>query len=142
MTFKGKYHHLENVGIHHLPVQQPIPIWFGGFANATLRCVAQIGDGWLAYNVSLETAKTKISLLHDYLKEVRRTPEDISIGCCLVEPRADKDFVVDKYVKYVQDWRDAGATHCDIEFFSGIEKPIQAHLEALKRFKEEVIAAV
>jgi len=142
VTFRGKHHHLEGVGIYPLPVQQSIPIWFGGYTNATLRRVAQIGDGWLAYNTQLERAKTKIALLHNYLKEVGRKPEDIGIGFCLVEPDADKDFDTDEYVKYVQNWKNAGATHCDVEFFINAEKPINVHIKALQRFKDEVIPEI
>ena len=69
-------------------------------------------------------------------------PEDIGIGFCLVEPEADKDFDTDEYVKYVQDWKNAGATHCDVEFFNGIEKPIEVHLKTLQRFKDEVIPEI
>lgn len=142
VTFKGKYHHLEKIGIHPLPVQQPIPIWFGGYANATFRRIAQMGDGWLAYNTPSKTAKTKVALLHDYLKKAGRKPEDVGIGICIEVPDADKYFDTTGYIKHIQDWRKLGATHCDIEIFLNAEKPIQAHIKALKRFKDEVMTAI
>ena len=29
VTFHGRWHHLDRVGINPLPVQQPIPLWIG-----------------------------------------------------------------------------------------------------------------
>jgi len=142
VTFKGKYHDFEKIGIHPLPVQRPIPIWFGGYANATFRRIAQMGDGWLAYNTSLETAKPKVALLHDYLKKAGRKPEDVGIGMCIVEPDADKNFDATGYINHIQNWCQLGATHCDVEFFLNAKKPIHAHIKALQRFRDEVITAI
>lgn len=140
VTFKGKYHHLEGIGIHPLPVQRPIPIWFGGHVNATLRRVAHMGDGWLAYDTSVQEAPSMVSLLHKHLEEAGRKPEDVGIGICVIASEADKTFDVDSYHQYIQTWRQLGATHCDIELFRQIEKPVQTHIKALQRFKEEVIS--
>src|SRR5579871_4864953 len=30
VTFQGRWHHIDAAGIKPLPVQQPIPVWFGG----------------------------------------------------------------------------------------------------------------
>jgi alkanesulfonate monooxygenase SsuD/methylene tetrahydromethanopterin reductase-like flavin-dependent oxidoreductase (luciferase family) len=30
-----------------LPARRTIPIWFGGHADATLRRIAKMGDGWM-----------------------------------------------------------------------------------------------
>src|SRR5207248_1546111 len=46
VTFKGRWHHIDAAGINPLPVQRPIPIWIGGEADAVLKRVARIGDGW------------------------------------------------------------------------------------------------
>jgi len=141
VTFNGKYHRLEKIGIHPLPVQRPIPIWFGGYTTATFRRVAQMGDGWLAYNMSPEIGRTKVALLHDHLKKAGRKPEDVGIGICIQAEEADQNFDTAGYKQHIQAWRQLGATHCDLELFLSSEKPVQTHIEALQRFKEEVIAA-
>jgi alkanesulfonate monooxygenase SsuD/methylene tetrahydromethanopterin reductase-like flavin-dependent oxidoreductase (luciferase family) len=45
VTFLGRWHHIDEVGIRPLPVQRPIPLWLGGHAEASLRRVARLGDG-------------------------------------------------------------------------------------------------
>ena len=34
VTFDGKWHHIDAAGINPMPVQQPIPVWFGGASDA------------------------------------------------------------------------------------------------------------
>ena len=53
VTFKGRFHDIPDAGLNPLPVQRPIPIWLGGHADAVLRRVARLGDGWLPMFLSL-----------------------------------------------------------------------------------------
>ena len=46
VDFKGKYHSIDQAGINPMPVQQPIPLWLGGMADAVLKRVARYSDGW------------------------------------------------------------------------------------------------
>jgi alkanesulfonate monooxygenase SsuD/methylene tetrahydromethanopterin reductase-like flavin-dependent oxidoreductase (luciferase family) len=46
VTFSGRWHDLDAVGIAPLPTR-PIPIWIGDQADAALRRVAALGDGWM-----------------------------------------------------------------------------------------------
>ena len=46
ITYKGLWHKITDAGLNPLPVQQPIPVWFGGAAPQTIRRVATMGDGW------------------------------------------------------------------------------------------------
>ena len=39
---------IKNAGLNPLPLQQPIPLWFGGFAEPALKRAARLGDGWMA----------------------------------------------------------------------------------------------
>ena len=47
VTFKGKFHTLVDVNMLPVPVQRPIPIWFGGSSDAVVKRAARIGDGWM-----------------------------------------------------------------------------------------------
>src|SRR2546421_9219058 len=47
VNFHGTYHVINNAGLTPLPVQRPIPIWFGGSAEPALRRAARLGDGWM-----------------------------------------------------------------------------------------------
>jgi probable F420-dependent oxidoreductase len=47
VTFQGKWHHLSEVHMPPLPLQRPIPIWLGGWAEAVLLRVGVLSDGWI-----------------------------------------------------------------------------------------------
>src|SRR5512137_2052178 len=47
VTFNGEWHTIPDAGLNPLPVQQPIPVWFGGSAEAALERIARLADGWI-----------------------------------------------------------------------------------------------
>ena len=56
VTFSGRWHTISDAGLNPLPQQRPIPLWFGGHADAVLRRIARLGDGWLPGYRSVEGA--------------------------------------------------------------------------------------
>jgi probable F420-dependent oxidoreductase len=47
VTFKGKYHEIDNMGLNRLPAR-PIPVWFGStMEERPMRRAAKLGDGWM-----------------------------------------------------------------------------------------------
>lgn len=47
VTFDGRYHRLENVGVGPLP-ESPIPIWIGGRRGAAVERAGRLGDAWIS----------------------------------------------------------------------------------------------
>src|SRR6202790_1742239 len=47
VTFKGRWHTIDDAGINPLPVNGRIPVWFGGHVDQTLARIARLGDGWI-----------------------------------------------------------------------------------------------
>jgi len=47
VTYRGRWHVLDRVGINPLPAAGRIPIWIGGVSDAAIRRVARYGDGWV-----------------------------------------------------------------------------------------------
>ncbi len=47
VSFKGRWHDIPDAGLNPLPLQRPIPLWFGGNADAVLQRTARLGDGWM-----------------------------------------------------------------------------------------------
>ena len=47
VSFKGRWHTIEDAGINPLPTGRRIPLWYGGHADVTLRRCAKWGDGWM-----------------------------------------------------------------------------------------------
>ena len=48
VTYRGRWHTVDDGGINPLPVQRPIPVWFGGMDERVLKRLARVGDGWIA----------------------------------------------------------------------------------------------
>src|SRR4029077_16528572 len=38
---------IDNAGINPMPIQRPIPLWFGGGSEPALKRAARLGDGWM-----------------------------------------------------------------------------------------------
>ncbi|MGB5844746.1 MAG: LLM class F420-dependent oxidoreductase, partial [Anaerolineales bacterium] len=72
VKFSGKWHNIPDAGINPLPIQQPIPIWFGGHADAVLQRAAQLGDGWLPNYRSGEEARPALARIGGYLDQAGR----------------------------------------------------------------------
>src|ERR1700740_1544293 len=80
VTFKGRWHTIEDAGINPLPTARRIPLLYGGDAAATRRRCANGGDGWmaLAYPPG-EEARAAFATLHRYAEEAGRDPATIGI---------------------------------------------------------------
>jgi probable F420-dependent oxidoreductase len=143
VTFKGRYHDLENVSLGILPVQQPIPVWIGGYADAVLRRIARIGDGWCVNIVPPDRAKPLIERFRGYIEEAGRRPGDVGISLCatLHDPqkwRMNKAEPVD-WGQFAQRCRDLGVTDLEISTTSfGNLRTVQEHIDAISRFMDEI----
>jgi probable F420-dependent oxidoreductase len=133
VTFTGRWHTVEEAGINPLPVQRPIPIWIGGYSEATLRRIARLGDGYFpAARPPDDQARAAIEQLHGYLREAGRAPESLGL-----EPRLGLGQVPEsEWVAFAEGWRALGATHLSVNTMGmGLDSP-QGHIDALRRAKE------
>ena len=71
VTFSGKFHTLVDVNQLPVPVQRPIPIWFGGSSDAVIKRAARLGDGWMPI-LSPAAAEPKLAMLYEHLKSFGR----------------------------------------------------------------------
>src|ERR1700739_1183417 len=46
VTYHGRYHTVTGAGIAPLPIQRPIPVWFGASSPRAFRRAGRLGDGW------------------------------------------------------------------------------------------------
>ena len=47
VTFKGKYHTIDDAGINPRPASGHLPVWYGGHHEKTLPRIAKWGNGWI-----------------------------------------------------------------------------------------------
>ncbi len=142
VDFQGEYHKVEGLGLRTLPVQRPIPIWFGGWADPVLKRIARLGDGWCADKISFEGAKNRVEKLTQFMESEGRAIEDIemSFSTTLVDPRKWPDEAVPvDWGQFVSERRELGATHIDLSTtFFGSSKNPQDHIDQIRQFKETV----
>lgn len=134
IDFAGQWHIVPEAGINPLPIQRPIPIWFGGRADVVLRRVARMGDGWLPLEPTPADARPALDKLDLYLAEAGRSRADIGL-----EPRLQYgDGDPETWGTLVQAWQEAGATHLSLTTMGcGFTTPSD-HLAALRTFAEAV----
>jgi probable F420-dependent oxidoreductase len=134
VTVADQWHTVPDAGICPLPVQRPIPIWFGGHADAVLRRVARLGDGWLPNYRSAADAGDGLRKLDAYLTEAGRARADIGIEPRLSYGSGDPDA----WRVLISGWAAAGASHMTVNTMAcGFQTP-QEHIGAIRTFAERM----
>ena len=132
VTFKGRWHDIPDAGINPLPVQRPIPLWFGGHADVVLRRAARLGDGWLPGFRTAEAAREHLDRLDGYLAEAGRDRATFGL-----EPRLHwGNGDLDALGRALEGWRAAGATHISLNTMGAGFKTATEHLAAVRLFAE------
>lgn len=130
VDFSGSWHTIPDVGINPLPLQRPIPIWFGGHAEPVLRRAATIGDGWIPSYRRVEEARPKLTKIESYLELSGRTRSNFGLEARI----RYEDGNPAVWDQLLQGWQEAGATHISLNTMqAGFDTPAK-HLEALKIF--------
>jgi len=137
ITYNGQWHKITDAGINPLPVQRPIPIWFGGTDERALRRLAKLGDGWFPQMGPDEKCQAAIEKIRAYAKEAGRDPDQIGI-----EGRMHYDKgSAETWVKELEAWKKLGATHVSLNTMkAGFTAPA-AHIEAIRRFQKATAAS-
>ncbi|HEV8341540.1 MAG TPA: LLM class flavin-dependent oxidoreductase, partial [Candidatus Binatia bacterium] len=134
VTFNGKWHKITDAGINPLPVQRPIPIWFGGGADPVLRRIGRLGDGWFPQLEPGDKVRSMIETLRSYAKEAGRDPSTIGIEARLAIANRSPE----EWARMASQWKELGATHLSVNTMkAGVTTP-SGHIEAIRRFKEAV----
>ena len=142
VTFKGKWHTIEDAGINPRPDSGKVSLWFGGHAEATFRRTAKYGDGFmpLAYPPD-DTALAAFDRLRSLARAEGRDPGDIGIEVWVSPGAGDED----DWRKEMAFWKQAGVTHATAHttFPGGHHKRIAGntpadHLNAITRFRAAV----
>jgi probable F420-dependent oxidoreductase len=130
VSFKGQWDKIEDAGINPLPLQQPLPIWFGGHADPVLKRVARIGDGWLPNYRKAEDARLSVEKISSYLEETGRDPDSVGL-----EPRVwYGDGDPEEWQRTIKEWIDLGATHLTFNTMRcGFKSPAE-HIDAIEMF--------
>lgn len=134
ITFEGHWESVHEAGILPLPIQRPIPIWIGGYAEETIKRVARLGDGWFPWREPGDEMKAAIERLHGYAVEAGRDPGSIGLSPQLTLTRGNPDY----WQSYVRGWEALGATHLTLNTMGGGLKTPVEHIALLTDAAKEL----
>jgi probable F420-dependent oxidoreductase len=143
VDFKGHYHTIDHAGINPLPIQRPIPIWIAGYAEAVLRRVARLADGWMPQappgfppGAGPELVAPTLAKLRGYVSEAGRNPADLE----LIGTLPMMNNTPDGWRRRLDGWHELAATHITVNAATDSEPTIEKYLQALRLFHEEILA--
>lgn len=130
VTFHGRWHTVIDAGINPLPIQRPIPIWFGGTDDRALRRLAKLGDGWFPLMNPDDKCRAAIEKVRSYAREAGRDPERIGIEGRISHGAGSEEA----WRKELQAWKALGATHASFNTMKANLPSPRAHIDAIRRF--------
>ena len=118
---------LVGAGLAPLPVQRPIPVWFGGYSAAAYRRIGRIGDGWFPMmSPTTDEFVTARETVEKSAREAGRDPSAIGMEGG-IGWRDDPD----KVLRHVEVWQGVGASHVFINTMrSGQRRSMDEHVAA------------
>jgi len=132
VTFDGDYEKVTGAGLAPLPVQRPIPLWFGGQSRPAYARIGRLADGWfpqVSPGPDLDEAR---AVVDQAAREAGRDPATLGM-----EGRASwRSGGLGQLTERVQQWRDAGASHLSINTMGAGLTSVDAHLAALAEIAE------
>jgi probable F420-dependent oxidoreductase len=126
VTFEGSYHRVTGAGLAPLPIQQPIPVWFGAFSPRARRRAGRLGDGWFPMvgpGPKLEQARQEVAKA---ATETGRDPAHIAM-----EGQVSWNGSADDLADGLRIWAEAGASHMSVNTMGAGLASVDDHLAAL-----------
>lgn len=137
VTFTGRWHQLDRIGLSPTPHQRPIPIWMGSFygrvVERVLERIGRMADGWMpqfppdALGPVLERVRT-------YAAEAGRDPAELGVEC--VTTLRDDDSP-QRWIDEAGAFAELGASHLKVIAGRSQTDP-RARVEAMQRWYDAV----
>jgi probable F420-dependent oxidoreductase len=135
VTYEGRWHKITDAGLNPLPVQRPIPLWFGGTSDPVMRRLARIGDGWFPQRFGPDDeGRAIIEKLHSYIEEAGRDPSEVGIEPRISVSQGDPDA----WAREASAWSALGATHLSVNTMGAGYASAQDHINAIENFRQAV----
>jgi probable F420-dependent oxidoreductase len=135
IDFRGQFHDIQG-SIHPTPLQDPIPIWFGGAAEPMLRRGAELGDGFMLLSAPDEDGANTVSKLRRMVEQSGRDVQEFGIegrvhlgGASRSQSRSPKSR--DDLSREIDWWRRQNASHLTFNTRWSNLDGVDSHLRAL-----------
>jgi probable F420-dependent oxidoreductase len=132
VNFKGRWHQITDAGLNPLPVQRPIPLWLGGRAEAVVKRVGRLADGWFPQFLPDQAGEDTLNRMRQYARQAGRDPAAIGIEGRINFAGGNPDL----WGQTAEAWQKLGATHLSVNTMkAGLRSPDE-HIKAIRQFKE------
>jgi probable F420-dependent oxidoreductase len=129
VTHEGVHERVTGAGLAPLPVQRPIPVWFGAVAERALQRAGRLADGWFPQvppGTKLDEAR---AIVRRAAVEAGRDPDALGMEGRISWSAGDLETLS----RHTGKWRDAGATHLSVNTMGAGLASVDDHLAALTR---------
>lgn len=137
VTFEGRWHHLDRMGLNPMPVQQPIPIWMGSYVgkvvDKVLNRIGRMADGWMAQMPPNDAFSAVLDRIRSYTADTGRDPLAVAVEGVATVRATDEPGT---WAATVDEWDRRGATHVKL-IAAGCSSPAE-HLDLASRWVEAV----
>jgi probable F420-dependent oxidoreductase len=134
VTFRGEFERLTGAGLNPRPVQQPIPVWYGGESPVAYRRAGRLADGWIPDNMLPgPTLDAATEIVHQAAREAGRDPTTLGMQGRIKWGKDGAKFSLDRLVELTHQWREAGATHVAINTMYANLPSLDAHIRVLEK---------
>jgi len=127
VTFNGEHETVTGAGLAPLPIQRPIPVWFGGQSRPAYARMGRLADGWFPQvrpGPQLDEAREIIARA---AAEAGRDPAAIGM-----EGRVSWGVGgAERLIDHVERWRAAGASHVSVNTMGAGLDSVDSHLKTL-----------
>ena len=138
VDYRGTFHRISHAGLNPMPIQRPIPIWFGIGSRgqttppeAALRRIGRLADGWSPNFSPDAQSPALVARVHQYARDAGRDPSALPLeGRIRFAGQGPEGWM-----QQVEAWKTLGATSLIAEARGETTKFPDGHLEALRRFK-------
>jgi probable F420-dependent oxidoreductase len=145
-SFGGSYFSFQEISLSPRPVQQPHPpIWVGGNSRRAARRAAELGDGWVPFQVTPDDVRDRLDYLRRMLEQ-RDRPFDVVVPAGPIELTAKAidgarpafSGSSEQVIEDIRAYEAAGVTGMTAGFRA---RSLEEHLEKLERFAREIVPA-
>jgi probable F420-dependent oxidoreductase len=129
VDFHGRWTTIDRAGINPLPIQRPIPVWFGGSAEPALQRLARVADGWMPNRRPPEGWEPVVERVRGYVRDAGR-----DVGNFGIEARVNAGTgTPEQWRAEAEQWRKLGADYLDVNTMGGGLRGPQQHVERLQQ---------
>ncbi|MGB6454948.1 MAG: LLM class F420-dependent oxidoreductase [Streptosporangiaceae bacterium] len=125
VTFAGTYETVTGAGLAPLPVQRPIPVWFGAQSSRAYVRVGRLADGWFPQMPPDSRLDEARQVIARSAEEAGRDPATIAMEGRVSWRGAER------LADHVGRWQAAGASHVAINTMGAGLGSVDGHLKAL-----------